>query len=338
MTRHFPHARHFILAACLAITPWLAFAGTIEIEKAEGSTVVDLLDTEGRLHVDAMQAMLTSQRSQLLGNGPTSFFKSVRGSMHGATIARVEYSYEKDGVPYIRTYHARSGRSMAVIANLAERKIKAGGSSATESGGTDTAGTDQGLSDVAQDLRDVASDVQRDVNEHLFYPPDTPTDVRVAAVPDGKTDIEAVDIGDGKSHATDAEVKIVRRIDADIEDGIVPRGGRITGYVSKTVCESCRNAFDILGTSRDIDGTVYQLTEPTPNPPGSRQRYATPDETTAKGRSQSASMELKSRRSAYANTTLVKGKRIDPRAQWSDVSVIERAEAASTGELAEACD
>lgn len=333
MTLHALRARA-LFAACLYAAPWLAFAGTIDIDKAEGAFVVGLLNKEGQLHVDAMQAMLAKEYPALVSNGKAVFFKAVRGSMHGATLARIEYSYEHNGITYKRTYHSRSGRSMAVIAKVAERKANSGTSSATESGGTDTGGTDSGITDVAQ----VTDDAVRDALEEKYYPKDTETSVRVAALPDNESSIEATIIDDGKSHGTDAEVKIVRRIDADIEKGVVKPGGTITGYVSKTVCESCRNAFGVLASRRDVSGTVYHLIEPPARVAGSSEPAPPPDANTAVGRSQLASMELKNRRRDYAKTAIGKNKRGPVGDLSNDVRAIELAERNPAPELDEVCD
>lgn len=330
MTPTLRRPRVLLSALFLAAMPWMACAGVIDIEKGEGPFVVDLLDAEGRLHVDAMQAMLLRDRPTMVKQGTRRFFKNISGRIHGATLARIDYSYEKNGSTHVRSYHARSGRSMAVIADLAYAKSNQGGSSATESGDTDTPSVDSG----------VADDVARDAGEAIFYPADTPTNVRVAALPDTASPIESVDIGDGKSHATDAEIKIARRIDADIQQGVVPRNGKLTGYVSKTVCESCRNALGELAMRHDIDGTVYHLIEPGPaGQGGARGRDPVPDDGTLLGRSQRSSLELKSRRSVYANRTLGKGVHRDPASSWRDVRSIERAEAsAALPEPADACE
>lgn len=322
--------RVILSALFLAAMPWRVSAGVIDIEKGEGPFVVDLLDAEGRLYVDAMQAMLLRERPAMVKSGTRRFFKNISGRMHGATLARIDYSYEMNGSTHVRSYHARSGRSMAVIADLASAKSSQGGSSATESGDTDAPSVDSGVTD----------DAARDAGEAVFYPDDTPTNVRVAALPDDASPIESVDIGDGKSHATDAEIKIARRIDADIQQGMVPGHGKLTGYVSKTVCESCRSALDDLAMRHDIDGTVYHLIEPGPaGQGGARGREPVPDDDTLLGRSQRSSLELKSRRSVYANRTLGKGVSREPASSWMDVRSIERAEASATlPELPDACE
>jgi hypothetical protein len=323
-------SRVFLFALSLAAMPWLASAGVIGIDKAEGSNVVALLSAEGRMHVDAMQAMLLSERPALVEKGTRRFFKNISGRMHGATLARIDYSYEMNGSTHVRSYHARSGRSMALIADLANAKPRQDGSSATESVDTDAPSVDSGVID----------DATRDAGEAIFYPPDTPADVRVAALPDDASPIESVDIGDDKSHATDAEIKIARRIDADIQQGVVPGHGKLTGYVSKTVCESCTNALNELAMRHDIDGMVYHLIEPDPARPGTVQgSEGLPDDSTLLERSRSDSLKLKALRSGYANKTLRKGVRRVPASSWMDVRSIERAEASSAlSELPGACE
>lgn len=45
----------------------------------------------------------------------------------------------------------------------------------------------------------------------------------------------------------------------DIEDGIVARGGTITGRVSQAVCASCSKAMEAFTEKFDVHGKVYQL-------------------------------------------------------------------------------
>lgn len=330
MTSMMRRPRAFLSALALAAMPWLASAGIIEIEKAQGTTVVALLQGEGQMHVDAMEAMLLRNYPTMYKPGTRQFFKYIGGRMHGATLAHIDYSYEMNGSTHVRSYYARSGRSMGMIADLAYAKWRRGEASATESGDTDASSADSGVID----------DVTRDAGEAIFYSPDTPAKVRVAALPDDASTIESVNIGDDKSHATDAEIKIARRIDADIQTGVVPGQGKLTGYVSKTVCESCRNALNELAMRHDINGTVYQLIEPGP----ARQGTATGGEGLAEANtplrlSQKASLDLKSRRSQYATKTLGRSIPGEPAPGFSDVRAIERAEASATlPELAEACE
>lgn len=327
MTPMLRRPRVLLSALFLVAMPWLASAGVIDIEKAEHKFVVSQLNSDARMYVDAMQSKLLSDERDLLKTRTRRFFKDIGGRMHGATLARLKYSYEKNGSIHARTYHARSGRSMAVIA-----KTNQSGSSATESGDTDA-------SSVADVIDDATRDAARDADEAIFYPPDTPDDVRVAALPAEASSIESVDIGDGKSHATDAEIKIARRIDADIQQGVVPGHGKLTGYVSKTVCESCRNALNELARRHDINGKIYQLIEPEPAMQGNGGVKASPDLSTPLGRSQEASRQLKALRSSYANATLGKKSSTELLSNWADIHAIERAEASTPpGELPDACE
>ena len=113
-------------------------------------------------------------------------------------------------------------------------------------------------------------DIQRDLEERIYYPEDTPRHVRVRNLT--KPDRSNVAVVDGMYHrARDAELKALRQIEADIFKGEVEPRGTITGIVSQTPCESCTEAIRNFARSYDVNGNIYHLTEPGRNLPNDPQ-------------------------------------------------------------------
>ncbi|HXP00304.1 MAG TPA: hypothetical protein VN813_07365 [Luteibacter sp.] len=280
-----PRYRALIASLALTLAPMGAVAGTITIETGEGN-VSALLQRDAFAFTDAVSQALFDATSAA---PTTQVYVTLRSKVQGATIARIEYTFEKNGKTITRVYHGHSGHSLQTMIEKALKR-PGGGGSGSESATSDSSGG----SDIAE-----ADDIARDASEGRFYPPDTEFDIRAPKLPSESSALESIDIGGRDIHAWDAELKTLRRIEADIERNIVPRGGRITGYVSKTVCESCRHAIEQFAKLADADGTVYELIEPSPVP-----RAA--DGRTLLQRSQASSAELLNLRKTYAKATLSK--------------------------------
>ncbi|SEN40873.1 hypothetical protein SAMN02800694_3397 [Luteibacter sp. UNCMF331Sha3.1] len=238
----------FFLSALMSLAlalPCQAFAG-IDVEDGYGDIMQSLLQSDADMFADAIQARLKAGSYPYVRGAR---LRSLRAATRGATIARFEYRYAKNGVEAVRVYHARSGHSIDRMLGKFNRE----GTSSSESAET---------TPVAED-----ADIRTDFSERIYYPADTASNIRVAKLPpkpDSK--IDAVHTGEVTSsgepriiHGVDAELKILRRIEYDIEDGIVPRGGEITGHVSQAVCPSCSQALDAFTQKFDVHGKVYQL-------------------------------------------------------------------------------
>lgn len=237
----------------LGLSASLAYAGKIETvgQFASGDTVVAMLDGESIFFADAYRAKILDAHLDKVGNSGT--WGRVRTTTHSPTVARMEYVYTKDGRTLRRVYHARSGPAMEVVLSRynfsPSTDTSAGESSATESEGS-----------RPYEISD--EDIAKDLEERVYYPADTPFNVRVPNLPLREDSvIQSRLVGGKDSHKADAELKIFRQIEADIDDGIVTRGGTLTGYVSKAMCESCGPASEDLAEHFDINGTIQQLVE-----------------------------------------------------------------------------
>jgi len=219
----------------------------IDIENGSGGIMESMLASDAETFSDAIQVGLKSGHYARLSSVK---LRGLRAKTYGATVARFEYRYTKHGVEQVRVYHARSGRSVRDFIG----KFDSGYKSSSD-----------GEMAPAADEADILLDAQ----ESIYYPADTATDIRVARLkPKPGSTIDAVHTGettaDGTNkivHGADAELKILRRIEYDIEDNVVASGGRITGYVSKTVCASCEKAMEEFTRKFDVHGKVYHLND-----------------------------------------------------------------------------
>lgn len=235
----------------LAIFTGPSFAGQIAIEPGAGNAASLLIDTANR-PVDAMYLLLEVNHRDALTGGNSTFFNGLRSRLQKATVARIEYTYTVGDVATTRVYHAASGRpNEAIFKGVESSKGASSGTESTGAGSTDDNAT-----------RDFLADWEQDVAESKFYPPDTATDVRAPAVRyDDQSALTHFD-AEGRPRGADAEFKAFRKIEDDILGNIIPRGGRVTGYVSKAVCDSCRKVIDDFAATYDAEGTVYELLEP----------------------------------------------------------------------------
>lgn len=271
-----------LMAAALACSSWTACAGDIAIETGEGN-VAALLERDANVFADALgKAVVDFTPSPPL----SKTFIMLRSKVQGATIARIEYTYEKDGKTMTRVYHGRSGHSLKTIFDRVSKK------SASSDSGNDSPVTDSG--DATGVIE--ADDIAMDAAEAKYYPTETALDLRARKLPESASRLEA-SVVDSMDHSWDAELKALRRIEYDIEKKVVPRGGRVIGYVSKTVCESCRKVIDTFARLFDTNGTIYQLIEPGATPVAG-------EATTAIQRSRAVSNNFRAMRKAYAKTVL----------------------------------
>ncbi|WP_448096131.1 hypothetical protein [Luteibacter yeojuensis] len=259
-----------------------AYAGQITIETGEGD-VAGLLLRDANDFTDAVgKAVIDFTSSSPSGKA----FSGLRSKVQGATLARIEYSFEKDGQWMTRVYHGHSGHSLKTIIEKASRRA------ASRDSGTESSATDSGDGiDIPE-----ADDIARDAAEAKYYPRETESDIRAPKLPEDASRLEA-SIVDRMNHSWDAELKTLRRIEADIQKGVVPAGGRLTGYVSKTVCESCREVINTFARIFDTEGTIYQLIEP-------GAISMTNGSSTVALRSKAVSNDLFAARKAYASSKL----------------------------------
>lgn len=274
--------RAIVAAVALTLSSWTACAGNIAIQIGEGNAPA-LLMQDANAFTDAMGRALSEKTS----TAPTrKVFAVLRSKVQGATLARIEYTYEKNGVMQTRVYHGHSGHSLQTII---ERASSMGGGVST---GSESTSPD---SSVESDVSD-EDDIGRDAAEAKYYPTDTDTSIRAPKLREDTSMLEA-SVVDDRNHSWDAELKTLRKIEADIQNEVVPAGGRVTGYVSKSVCESCREVIDTFARVYNAEGTIYELVEPGAD-------RVVDDASTTIARSRRASAELLDSRKAYAKANL----------------------------------
>jgi hypothetical protein len=316
--------RLLFCGAALALAPTLTWAGFVNIEPGEGN-VPALLLQDAVTYTDAMRNAVIRIDEAILSPGRRDALNLVRNKVRGATLARLEYTYIEDGKPKTRIYHARSGHSLESTIRTAGKKK--GNASGSETSNPDSsAGSDRGTAG------DSPEEIAADAAEAEYYPADTDVDVRAPKLPPEGSVLEPVEIrpGEGLIHAWDAELKALRKIESDIKRELVPEGGTVTGYVSKTVCESCRRAVETFANEFKADVNIYELVEKAPGHVDDRV-----------SRSLAASKDFSATRRTYANEQLMVGntERRSPGA-WSQVvstDRLESAEASALVENAEAC-
>jgi len=232
------------LAFALSASASAAFAGKIKIDTAHGDAVAAMLNSDSEIFVDAFRMAIPEKgmKDTFTGKAKIHLFKATKK----ATVARMEYVYTEAGRLRSRTYYARSGPAMDVTFRRMTRRNVDDGS--TEEGSSRYVITDD--------------DIALDIAESKYYPKDTSLRVRAPNLPSATDGVVAND----PLHAGDAELKIFRKLESDIAAQAVPRGGRLVGYVSKSVCPSCKAASEKLAAAYDIDGAIFQLLEPGSEP------------------------------------------------------------------------
>ncbi|HEY4293820.1 hypothetical protein [Luteibacter sp.] len=287
MSKHFTFTalRAATLTLCLASAT--VHAGTIDVLPGSGDAIVAMLKGHSDTFANAYLKMIKKE-----GLSPTGrSLNKLRGAMHTSVIARMEYTYEKNGTTHTRTYYGRSGPAMRVIYDRSTFPGSSTGSAPGSSTG-ETSGSDSG----SRPYEITPDDLARDAEEQIYYPSD-PSSVRAPNLPPEGSAVEATEVrtADGRlvSHAADGELKIFRKIEADILKGDVTKGGKLLGYASKALCDSCERASAALADEFDIDGQIFQLVEPVNGVTSTDVLLA---------ESNTSSLKLKSMRKAFADT------------------------------------
>ncbi|MDF3980401.1 hypothetical protein P3W24_00100 [Luteibacter sp. PPL201] len=305
--------RHLALGL-LWIVAGPGVAGTIKLEPG-GQAYVDQLETEARVHTDALHSRLArADMADVRVNARA--LNEFRRQAGNYTVARFEYSYEVDGIPRTLILHGRSGKPLDTIATIGRSKM--GGSRQPSFGageGSDdsgvvrpgsNAGSSSDESHAPRGRYEVTeTELQRDINDSDFYPPDDSEaeplrHVRTTLVRQGESDFEAT-VDGNYNRANDAELKNLRYLDKEIREHRVPRGGKLTGIVSKSPCVSCSENIDLFAETHDVNGTIRYLIEP---PAGQGNAPARMTDIVAESRRSSDA--LREIRKAYNNQALGK--------------------------------
>lgn len=152
----------------------------------------------------------------------TMQFSGFSRQLATATFVSFSYEYRINGELHRRVYHARSGRN-----------------------------------DLASGLVG-----PRPRRRYMSYFPQGADIVAWAENPPRGSNVTSSPVqGDTFANARkrDAELKIARRIERDIRDGLVVAGGRLNGYSSQVPCPSCEGALQALSDRHGIDVHVAYL-------------------------------------------------------------------------------
>ncbi|HVI54723.1 MAG TPA: hypothetical protein VM621_06690 [Luteibacter sp.] len=288
-------------ALAWSLSASMAHAGKIAIAPAAGEGIVAMLNGESTLFANAYRTMLAKEGIATTGN--STAWNRVRFATHSPTVARMEYTFVRNGRQFTRIYHARSGPAMEVVLSRIDFTAPGNGSRSGSSG-TESEGS--------RPYKITEEDIAKDFAERKYYPIDTEFNVRAPNLPPQDSVLESLATNNGG----DAELKIFRQIENDIATKTVSRGGRLVGYVSKAVCQSCSAASVALAESFGIEGHIYQLVEAATGVPLPRD-----PKLLASGES---SAELKSLRKAYAASHFKRDTVTDPgETSWAGTEALE---------------
>jgi hypothetical protein len=224
----------------LALACGGAQAQAIDITVGAGLATVATVYKESTVMADAYRKYILAKGTKLSRRE----LSKLRGKLRGATVSHIRYQPPGDQPEIV--VHARSGRSIeGTIEQLTQ--ARGGGSGTSTEAGEDVSPTEQA----------------RDVSEARYYPSDTGTSIRAVNLErkEGWV-VQPYPEPDGRViHGGDAELKALRNLESRLATDPRLQGGRLTGYVSKTVCHSCERALADFAEAYHVSGNVYFLDE-----------------------------------------------------------------------------
>ncbi|GAA0915072.1 hypothetical protein GCM10009552_32560 [Rothia nasimurium] len=257
-----------LLVSMLLASIFLCFSSTsraqvIDIQPGSGN-IAGILAEDAAIYASAMRqgilaldpVVTQKDGKSVLGRNNRNFLNKIQANAQKATLSRITY---EDPAGKTISVHARSGKPITrIISGIAAAPVSADGSGST--GATSDGATTDGA------YASEADDIALDATESAWYPPDTDSDVRALILSSDDSIVEASAETAGPNigkviHGSDAELKSLRKLEQLINEGRVARGGQLTGYVSKTVCHSCRRAFSEFSNEYNVNGKMYYLNE-----------------------------------------------------------------------------
>jgi hypothetical protein len=231
-----------VLVAVLLVSAPHVHAG---IDKAPGAGFqAALLKADAEQFIDAM--IKVAKRRGTDATVTKYALERLRKDGVSSTLARMEYTWEADGTARTAgriVVHSRSGQPIETVLG----STRAGPSSGQSS--SSFAWTDEQMA--------------REVSEAGLYP-NVPGHIRATSyrVPDS---VLAATDRPGEAAGTaagDAELKALQSLEAQIKAGTIPRGGTLTGTVSKDICVSCETNIERFSDAYGVNGKIYYLVEP----------------------------------------------------------------------------
>lgn len=215
----FRHVVHGGLVACCLVASLSTEAvvvGRRVLDEDPDGNVVNALMNSFRFHADGLSARFIDQANQGIDPATETSWRAFAQRMTGSTFVTLFYTYQgSDGVPRSRTYYAMSG-----------------------SRGTVDSGPEALLTADLPTWLDpwpgeVLATVQDDTRTRI--PWEMPT-IR----PDAPWDLQ------------DAQLKVVRTLERDINDHAVETGGLATVFVSGPSCLACDQALNNFANAYEL--------------------------------------------------------------------------------------
>lgn len=262
--------KRFFLTLSLACLPWFASAGSLHLAPAAGNHVA-ILQSDSQVFANAMNNRLVLPDAATVRTHRVAMGK-VRREINNFTLAHFEYTYTQDGVEQTLVLHGRSGKPLETIfddVKFTSLKSSRGGSGASGSATSDGPGgsSDDGAPRGAYEL--TPAEIERDAADSSLFPPDTAIqrgvvvrDVRTPRIPEQGSTLKTRITAARGDHSYDAELMNLRYYGREIDAGRLPRGGRLTGVVSQTPCESCQYNMKEFADQYDVDVDIRYLVEP----------------------------------------------------------------------------
>lgn len=246
----------------------LAWGGQLTTARAhiDEGNVVPLLEASSQRHVDAMRAIVSARYS---GLHSARRWETIEAHVRDSAVARVEYRVVERGAMRIRTYHAIAGESLSRVAAHAFTGDTPPGTPSTPGSSAFPSADEWSDSDHEEDsTRQGVSDEDLAAGEAAddpFYTGFDDTELRAPFRPTRRSIMQPY-WHDGRYHGLDAEQKVLRAIEDDILDGIVPRGGQVVGLLSSMVCHTCRRPIERMAEAYDLDIRLTEMSPSIPSP------------------------------------------------------------------------
>ncbi|NID16153.1 hypothetical protein [Luteibacter yeojuensis] len=245
--------RAVFVLACLAGASSLAHAGNVvtdDLSLDEGN-VTALLEATSQRYVDAMHRLIEARYRD---DYRAIRWEDLEISITRARVARFEYHYTANGADRTRVYHAMGGEPLSSLGGqIFEGPTRAG---------TPVSPDSPASMDEAEVFREPPAPtidrVAADAADDALFSGFDDVDIRARILPTGNSVLQPFPI-DGEDKALDPEFKLLRHIEHDIQNGIVPSGGRIQGAIGGNLCSSCRYAMKSLSNEYGIEVRVTQM-------------------------------------------------------------------------------
>jgi hypothetical protein len=237
----------------ISIASPMSTAGVVELGRVtlDEGNVTALLEVTSQFYVDAMRALIDERYRD---DYRAIRWESLEDVMRDTPVARLEYRFEVNGVPTVRVYHAMGGRPLGSVAKSIFEGPTRPGTPETPLSPMDSEG-EEGVQ--ARRMSSV-DEVAVDVADARFYAGFDETNFRAPVLADDESVLDAF-VVEGRGRALDPEFKALRAIERDLQNGTLPRGGRIYGSVSEISCTSCEYAMERFADTYAVDIRVAQV-------------------------------------------------------------------------------